>query len=269
LIEGTLENKKYVFTVSANDERELKILVEKWEKRILNSNHTLAELSSMSNEECSNLYFRIALVIGEKNELIEELRKFLKIENTEKKFFRKKFENNKIAFLFSGQGSQYTYMGYEFYERWDVFRNAILECENMLKDYIDKPLTEILYPDKKNCKNKMPKKSFEPTIFRKNVNSIKNIFSTIDNINYVQLAIFSLEYALVELWKSWGIESNIVMGHSLGEYSAAYNAGIFSLEDSLRLIAIRSNLMKTLEQKGSMVTVYASEEKVYSIIKKP
>ena len=88
----------------------------------------------------------------------------------------------------------------------------------------------------------------------------------INQTQYTQPAIFALEYALAQMWLSWGIRPNLVMGHSVGEYVAATIAGVFSLEDGLKLIAERGRLMQALPQTGEMVAVFAELETVTKAI---
>jgi acyl transferase domain-containing protein/acyl carrier protein len=146
-----------------------------------------------------------------------------------------------VAFLFTGQGSQYPGMGARLDATQPVFREALERCAVLLEPQLDKPLREVLYPAAGKS-------------------------SPIDQTLYTQPALFALEYALVELWRSWGVEPDAVLGHSVGEYTAAWAAGALSLGDALSLVARRASLMHRTLEPGEMAAVAAGEQRVVEAI---
>jgi acyl transferase domain-containing protein len=132
-------------------------------------------------------------------------------------------------------------MGRQLYETQPTFRQMLDRCDQFLQTFGEKSILSVLYP--------------EP-----------GTSSPLDETAYTQPILFAFEYALAELWKSWGIEPAVVMGHSVGEYVAACVAGAFSLEDGLQLIAKRARLMQALPQDGEMVVVFSDENQVQAAI---
>ena len=153
-----------------------------------------------------------------------------------------------VVFMFTGQGSQYPGMGRELFETQPVFRRELEKCAEILKPLLDKSVLEVLFADGGELKDE----SRPPHL--------------LDETQYTQPALFALEYALAAMWRSWGVEPAAVLGHSVGEYVAACVAGVFSLEDGLRLIAERGRLMATLPAGGTMAAVFADESRVATAI---
>jgi acyl transferase domain-containing protein len=143
----------------------------------------------------------------------------------------------KVAFLFTGQGGQYVNMGRRLYESEPTFRRVVDRCEEYLRPYLPKPLRRVLYPQPGET-------------------------TPLDETQYTHVAMFAIQYGLAELWRSWGVEPAMVMGHSVGEIVAATVAGQMGFEDGLRLMRERGRLMQSLPAAGMMASLLADERRV-------
>jgi acyl transferase domain-containing protein len=147
----------------------------------------------------------------------------------------------RIGFLFTGQGSQYAGMAEGLYRSEPVFREAIDRCDELLRERLEQPLLSVLYP---------PDGSASP----------------IDDTAFTQPALFAVEYALAQTWLAWGVHPAMLAGHSVGEFVAACIAGVFSLEDGLKLIEARARLMSGLPRHGAMAAVMAGQARVSQLL---
>ena len=145
-----------------------------------------------------------------------------------------------VAFLFTGQGSQYPNMGKGLYESEPVFRDTVDRCCEVLKEHLGRDLRDLIYPSEEEAE------------------AAKEV---LQETRYTQPALFVIETATAELWKSWGLVPDAMIGHSIGEYAAACQAGVFSVEAGLALVAARGQLMQDLPP-GDMLSVPLSEEDI-------
>ncbi|MDB5969250.1 MAG: glutamate-semialdehyde -aminomutase [Hydrocarboniphaga sp.] len=145
-----------------------------------------------------------------------------------------------LVFMFPGQGAQHVDMGRDLYETEPLFRELIDECADRLTSSLAVDLRSILYPQHSDRE------------------AAEQLMRTTE---YAQPAIFAVSYASARLWQSWGLQPDALVGHSLGEFVAATLAGVFTLDDALKLIAQRGRLMQSVA-RGSMLAVHLSEADV-------
>ncbi|VAX27809.1 Polyketide synthase modules and related proteins, partial [hydrothermal vent metagenome] len=150
-------------------------------------------------------------------------------------------EKPKIAFVFSGQGPQWWAMGRQLAEQEPVFCATLKKCDELFSQHADWSLWEELMAQESRSK--------------------------INETHLTQPALFSIQVALADLWRSWGIEPSAVIGHSIGEAAAAYVAGIYSLEDAARIVYHRGRWLHKMAGKGKMAVVGIPEGKAESMLK--
>ena len=142
-----------------------------------------------------------------------------------------------VVFMFPGGGAQYPNMGRGLYEAESVYREVIDDCLELVRPYLDTDLRQLIFPEDGDI-------AAAAEELKRPSRNLPSIFMT--------------EYALAQLWRSWGIEPAAMTGHSLGEYTAACLAGVLSLKDALFIVTLRGKLFETLPE-GGMISVPMTE----------
>lgn len=232
--------KKQLFSWSARTAESLQGYAEELKKLVQeNPDINLADVASTLQQTKTDFNHRAFAVAGTVEELQTALDKPLTPANT----FELKKLPGETVFLFPGQGAQYLQMGAALYQHEPVFNAAVDTCAAILSQYLDKDIRTVIYPSQAD----------------------EIAVADIKNTKYTQPALFVIEYALAQLWISWGISPTVLCGHSIGEYVAAHLAGVFSLEDGLKLIATRGKLVSDLPG-GSMLSIRSNVEQIRPIL---
>jgi acyl transferase domain-containing protein/SAM-dependent methyltransferase/acyl carrier protein len=229
---------------SARSETALVQLAQRYVDAMTEKNDvTIASIAHTAGAGRSHFEQRLAIVTESKETMTGALRAFL-AGNAHPALHRGVAlagTQSDVVFLFTGQGSQYPGMGRQLYDCSPVFRNVIDQCDALIgADKRGRTLKTIIWPTQED--------------------------GLLHETEWTQPALFAIEYGLTQLWRSWGIEPAAVIGHSVGEYVAACVAGVFSLEDGLRLIVERGRLMQSLPPGGSMAALFAPESVVSAAI---
>ncbi|SES73464.1 type I polyketide synthase [[Clostridium] polysaccharolyticum] len=236
----------YILKITAQSVESLNALIRAYYKLLSEaSEDQVADIIYTANCTRTDLAYRFLVCGSSRASLLERIKAYMEdgyangvscnVNNNLQK-------DRKVAFLYTGQGSQYVDMGKLLYETNAVFRTAMDECDRLFQLYLLKSILELVY-------------------------GINSQEEQVGRTVYAQPLIFSIEYALSQMWDEIGVRPELVMGHSIGEYAAAVTAGIMSLEDAVKLVSARGRLMDMAPGYGKMAIIFASEETVIELLK--
>jgi acyl transferase domain-containing protein len=153
-------------------------------------------------------------------------------------------QNRPVVFMFTGQGAQYVNMARDLYETEASFREDVDHCCEILEPHLQLDLRTVLYPSAERA---------------------NEASEHLKQTKLTQAALFVIEYALAQLWIRWGVRPAALIGHSIGEYVAACLAGVFTLEDALKVVVGRGRLMQQAPP-GAMLAVPLSEKEILPLL---
>lgn len=244
--ESPTEGKALLLPLSARSSEALEAMVKRTSEFLseaeCNSSISLKDICSTASLRRGHHDHCLTLVADSKAGLLENLKAFLDKETRLGMSSGRLVpgKSSQLAFVFSGMGPQWWAMGRELLESEPVFKETIQRCDTLLCQYTNWSLWEELTASEEQ--------------------------SRINETQIAQPAIFAVQVALNSLWRSWGIEPNVIIGHSVGEVAAAHVAGALSLEDAIQVIFHRSRVQAKAAGKGKMLAVGLSSEEVASYL---
>ncbi|MEM9455613.1 MAG: SDR family NAD(P)-dependent oxidoreductase [Myxococcota bacterium] len=237
------ERAEHLLVLSARTEHALRALAIRYADHLERTDDSLAEICHAAATGRTHFEHRLALVAPHTEHASRALRSWVTGDAGAGRVVQARASRRpKVAFLFTGQGSQYPGMGVELLEAEPVYRDAMQRCAEILDPLLPDPLVQVL---------RRPERS-----------------SQLHRTQFTQPILVALEWSLAQLWKSWGVEPDVVMGHSVGEYTAAIVAGALDLESGLGLIASRGRRMQQLGPGGVMLSVSATASTVERAIER-
>ncbi|MGH2506802.1 MAG: type I polyketide synthase, partial [Ktedonobacteraceae bacterium] len=206
------------------------------------STQTLSTISATASLRRLHHDYRLAVISRSKQGAYDKLAAFLRHEAKLEVSSGRRYAHKppKLAWIFPGQGAQWLGMGRDLLAQEPVFRATLEACDQVMRTYVNWSLLDQLRAEKTH--------------------------SRLHEIDVVQPVLFAIEIALATLWRSWGIEPDVVIGHSMGEVAAAYIAGALSLEDAAWIICARSKLLLRVSGQGAMAVVELTLEQAQILV---
>lgn len=225
--------RSQLIVLSATNDQALQTLADDYAACIArNDSLDLADIAYTSTVGRSHFEHRIAMVAANRNEAIEKLKTLARGSELPFVFSGVGRRTPKIAWQFTGQGSQYVGMARELYDSQPVFRDVVDHCDRLLQSWRNDSLISVMFADE----------------------------ARLNDTHWTQPAIFAVQMGLAQMLQSFGLSPDVVWGHSVGQYAAACVAGIMSWDDGLKLISERGRLIGQLPVGGQMLAVFASLE---------
>lgn len=242
--EGLDKPSNNVFVLSARSEDELRNSIELLRDYV--DNETKLNLNNLAYTYQigkRKFDYRTSIIASNREELLNKCSEILNEEEvTTKVIDGTNSQKPDVAFLFTGQGSQYTGMGIELYNSSSLVKNIFDESNEILKDEFEHPFLDYIFNEE--LKDKL------------------------NETQVTQPAIFVLEYSLAKLWMSFGVKPKVLIGHSLGEYIAACISGAMSFKEGLLLVTKRGKLITKMCERGEMLSILTDVEKISEYLSK-
>jgi acyl transferase domain-containing protein len=235
-------NPPQLIVVSAKNEDALETLAANFSEALGDSNNdsiSLADVAYTSTACRDHFDHRIAVVSSDSATAADTLQTLSRGGTSEAGYVGHARRAPKLAWQFTGQGAQYAGMAKGLFDSCEVFRESVLHCDRVLQQLRGESLLDVLFHDQTG---------------------------KIDDTRWTQPALFAVQMGLAKRLLQLGVQPDLVLGHSVGQYAAACVAGIMSWDDGLRLIAERGRLIGDLPAGGSMLAVFASEADVAAAI---
>lgn len=227
--------------LSARGDDALRDTVTKWRRYLCATEDAdIAGIAAAAGTRREHHDNRLMVIGKDRQEICGQMTEWLAGNETDQIVTGKPGDSHPLVFVFTGQGAQWWRMGQDLLKREPVFRKTLEDIDQFLKPLAGWSLIDEMNRDEES--------------------------SQINRTNIAQPAIFGLQVALAGLWKSWGVEPSKVVGHSVGEVAAAYVAGIYTLEDAVKVIYHRSRLQDTTGGHGRMVAVGITESEAKKAI---
>lgn len=226
------ENPK-VLAISAKSDESLEKLIDKYIDFLENTDESIDNIchSTIFNREKMQ---KTAAVFGDDKESIKNALQQLKADGyTDCGLIGEESKDKQIVYVFTGMGPQWFAMGQELYQKSEIFRNVVQECDKEFSKYLKWSFIEEFLADEEH--------------------------SHIADTEYAQPLTFALQVGLCRVWESMGVKPDVIIGHSVGEVAALYVAGVYNLSDAVKISYYRSFLQQKLTGKGGMLAVGLGE----------